>query len=755
MSSRTHRLLGVSLLALAMLTPASLAGQERTVEGRVVSSDGTPIENALVEVVQGSGSWVLSSADGTFRLTRAPGGSFELLVSRTGHLTQRVAVNAGAASTAVTLPIDPVGIPGVEVVGIRSQLVGKTRESVVNLPQSVSVVDHTVFESQASQSLGDVVRNVAGIIQSDGSSAPGGFYSLRGFYSDSNGNFRKNGAQLFKSAELLQPNVERVEVLKGPSSVFFGQLDPGGVVNLVTKRPQPVAHAEVDLRTGSFGLIDGVLDLTGPLGSGNTAYRMIASARRGGEFVTEGDRRRFFAAPSIRFSNPGRWLLDVDVELSQASGLTNPGLKAPDGTFAGMDDLPADLFLGDDDAEYDRTQASVQIAGELDVSSAVQLRSLVSISDYDWSDVLTALRSFEADSRTLNRRAQRTETEQTDLHLDLFGTAGFQTGSARHATTAGVDFQGSSFSRDQFNRDMDPIDIFAPVSNGVPTDLDEVSAGTTETDVVGAYLSHSVEIGAVRLLGGVRRTSFSQESQSGDALEADDWSASAGVVVRVGDATSLFGSFSESFAPTLFTRDGTLFDPSFGTQYEIGAKVGLMGGRVLGTVTLFDLENTGVLSFFLDENSVFQVEQGGTHGSRGVELEVNGRVMDRLYVLASYAYLDGEVREDPAYDEGTPLGGSPEHSGSLWADFQATPRLSIGAGVFHVDERKAFLSSQLFMPAHTLVDASIAYALTSAIDLRLVGRNLGDARHYQGGSGPFGRPGATRSIVLEAKARLR
>jgi iron complex outermembrane receptor protein len=739
---------------LLLLGAAPLAAQSGTVEGRVRSAEGAPVSGAEIITLTRGGATAISGVDGTFRLTLAPG-RHTLVSHRIGYRAARAEVEVqpgGTARVELVVQTEVLVLPALPVLALQSRVAGKTDALVLETPQAISMVGADVIEAQGARDLGDVVRNVPGIILSDAGAGPSRFYSLRGFYSDSDGNFRKNGAQELKSAELLQSNVERVEVLKGPSSVLYGHLDPGGVVNIVTKKPLPVRRAQLDVRTGSFGFLDGNIDVTGPIGSGQLAYRLNAAGTRGGNFVSQVDYDKLFVAPALRWTPGGRARFDLELEASRSKGVTNPGLKAPDGTFDGIDRLDADLFLGEEGARFERDQLAAQLQAEINISTTLQARSTLSYTDYDWRQDEVILLDFATDGRTLGRRLSRTDLGQQNAHGDLFLIGSLRTGRVEHQTTLGGDLQTSSNSRDAGRATLASVNVFAPQQTGVPSTFTPSTSSTTDTDVSGLYLNHRVAIGRLRLTAGVRRTEFTQKSQADEELSASDWTVSAGGLIDMGRDRSLYVSYGESFAPTLFTLDGRLFDPSFGRQWEVGAKAALANGRLLATASVFDLENTGVLSFYLNDQGEFEVEQGGRHGSRGIELEASGRPAESVFVIGSYTHLSAQVREDPAYDEGTPLGGSPKHTASLWAQVQVLARLGVGAGVFHVGERKAYLSSQLFTPGHTLFDASITADVLPQVRVTLLGRNLFDGRHYIAGDGAYGRAGSTRSLQLRLSA---
>ncbi|MDE2662154.1 MAG: TonB-dependent receptor [Gemmatimonadota bacterium] len=739
------------LATLLAIQPLQAAAQQTPqVEGTVTDDQsGAPVVGVEFAVVDHAARAV-TDEQGRFTLVGMTPGRYVLIATRIGYEDARSEVEvptSGAARLDLAMAARAIPLPDVTVNALRAQVSGKTGDVLLDVPQPITIVDAELVKAQGGRTMRDYMRNVAGVVQSSGGSSPSQYFALRGFYSDANGNFRKNGAQILKSAELVQPNVERVEVLKGPVSVLFGHLDPGGVINVVTKKPEHVQRSTLTLRGGSFGHAEGHLDVTGPIGqTGTLAYRLNAAGERGGQFPSAVGYDKLFAAPALRWTPGGRARIDVEVEASRGTGTDYPGLSSPDGTSAGLDRLPSDLFLGESDAAYERDQLSGTVNSEFTIGGATRVGANLAWSNYDWASTSVSLGSFDDDDRTLSRSASRREIEQTDAHADVYLLGRTNLGPTSHQWTLGGDLQASSLATDNFGSAIAPVDVTQPTESGIPT-LPATSGGSSDNTVSGVYFNDRIRIGRLHLSGGIRYTSFRQESDVQE-ISAEDWSGNAGALFSLTEEGSIYASYSQSFAPTLFTRNGQFFDPSYGEQWEAGVKLGLAGGRLLATASVFDLENTGVLSFIQDSEGNWLVEQGGLHGSRGLELELSGQPHATVFVTAAYAYLNGEVRDDPAYAAGTPLGGAPKHSANLWVQVRATERLELGGGINHRSEMKSWLSSRLFMPAYTLLDASAAFDVTPSLQVRVALRNLTDARYYTGSSGIDAWVGTPRSLQM-------
>jgi iron complex outermembrane receptor protein len=641
----------------------------------------------------------------------------------------------------------------ITVIAPASRVGTKAETEILETPQAIVEVPGQVLEEQQVDSLADALRNVSSI-QSTSFGGDYNEFSIRGFSADLDGNFRKNGVETTKFGEILNSNVERVEVLKGPSSVLYGRLDPGGVINVVTKQPQAVFHHNVQLRTGQYDYVEGRFDSTGPLnGSKSLLYRLNASDETSGSYRDLVSSRSLFASPVLTWLPTAQSRLNVEYEHRKDQGINDPGLSSPSRTFDALAGIPVHTFLGEKAAETHFGYDLVQTTYENQLTSNWSLRSVLNRTRYNRDPNYISLGAFRPDGRTINRGINFREQDYTDNYGDVALGATFSTGPVHHRLDFGTDYQWTDLQERRFGGAIAPIDAFNPVQTGGPSNLAVTSLSKQDFKMFGAYLQDQVRFRERLVLQlGARLTDLDQKTHNlltdtRTKLSANEVSPQVGLVYLLRPSLSVYGSYSESFAPTLFTdNQGNPFDPSFGDQYEVGVKSELLQGRLLVTAAWFQLTRTGVVSFFRDSTGTFVSVQGGTHRSRGEELDMVGRIGSRLDVIASYSHLDGYVVKDPAYAPGTPLGGAPRQKGSLWLNYRFESGLGLGAGVFHMDERKAFLSSLAPIPGYTTADAAISYLFQRRIKAQLTVSNLFNEQYFLNGDGVVGLPARPRTF---------
>ncbi len=635
-----------------------------------------------------------------------------------------------------------------------SRVATKAETLILETPQAINVVPEEILELQQIDTLSEGIRNVSSVVQSSRFGGDYDDFSVRGFTSDLDGNFRRNGVEVQKFGELLNSNAERIEVLKGPSSILYGRLDPGGVINVVTKQPQGDFHHNVQARGGDDSYLEGRLDSTGPLTADrNLLYRINASYEESDSYRDVVHSESTFVSPVLAWTPNERTRFSLEGEAKREEGVNDPGLFSPDGTFAGFDLVRRDAFLGEESAFTKRTYGSLQLTVDRQLGSSWIARGVLSSTRYDRNPKYLGLGSLRPDGRTVSRGVNFREQDYRHNFSEVHATGTFATGPLEHRLTIGGDFQVTDLEEKRQAGTVAAIDIFDPVQTGGPTSLVRSARSEQDFEMTGLFLQDQIRVGerlVVQL--GARLTDLQQDNRnlisgSRSRFTADDLSPQAGVVYLLRPTFSVYGSYSESFAPTLFTdNQGNPFDPSFGEQAEVGVKAELLDGRLTATTSLFRLTKTGVVSFFRDASGVFQSEQGGRHRSEGFELDLIGRPARGWNLLGSYAHLEGEVVTDPAYPTGTQLGGAPRHTGSLWASYELDNGLGFSAGAFHVGERKAFLSSPRPMPAYTTADAAVSFRFPRGLRLQATVRNLLDEEYYISGDGLSGLPGPPRTF---------
>jgi iron complex outermembrane receptor protein len=640
----------------------------------------------------------------------------------------------------------------------RTGLATKTDTPLVEVPQSISVVTRDELDMRGVQTVPDAVRYVAGVqTGGTGLDSRSDELAIRGFDSGSfTGNQYFDGLRSQPGGQwtLLQYdayNLERVEVLKGPSAVLFGAVAPGGLINLVTKRPQEEAAGEVGIQYGSHGQWRGTLDTTGPLTADETlSYRLVGMVRDGGSEVDHTDLGRWFVAPSLTWHPSvdttltvlGHYQKDFGGSTFQFLPTYGTGLPNPHGA------LKPNSFLGEPGFNtFDREQWAVGYGLVQQVTDDWQIRqnarftyihSLFEavVSDDLYSpDTLDYFGITEDDPgfyRRLERRAVRGIGTSRAWAVDTQSQWTVTTGAVEHVILAGVDYFRTKWHQTRagayFDSDVAPIppilDIFNPVYAGGIDDSGFESQGNygTRNRQIGLYAQDQIKAGQLRLTIGGRQDWFRTYDDDFDdgtvtktAQKAFTWRAGAAWLLDSGFAP--YASYAQSFEPTSgLDQNGNAFKPTRGVQYEAGVKYDIPGGKGFLTLAVYDLKQKNILTADpacagdpLCDNEV----QIGELRNRGVELEGTLRPVTGLYLTRSVTRMDAKITRDEYGNQGNRVFQVPKWIASLYADYTlqsgALAGLGLGAGVRHTGGLFGDNENRLAVPGYTLVDASLRY----------------------------------------------
>ena len=751
----------LSILVLPFVSTMALAEGGVTLKGQVTDPSGVGVDGVEIAASTTPGGalakGVQTQGGGHYELTELPPGRYVLNASKSGFESQTSEVlnlESGSALTHdVRLELSQIS-DQLTVTGRTSRIVTKVETPILLLPQAVSLVPDWLLEEQQVTHMTEAIRNVSGAVMS--TTWRGGYdnYSLRGFIANQSSNLRRNGVGISKFGQLLDVNTERVEVLKGPSSVLYGTLDPGGIINVVTKRPQPQRGLSVDLRGGSYDHIEGRIDLTGPL-SDRVFYRINGATEDRNSYRDLVSYESTFLSSALQFlvGNSTRW--DVELEYKDEEGTSDSGIVSNTSDFGAFDQLPISTFFGEEDAVFRRQREALFSRFDHQIGSRWLVRGVFNLARYDRNPTDVVLRNLASDGRTLNRRADDRKQDLDWSYGELELSGDFSSGALEHRFSFGVNFD-SSRRDERFSRtNMDPIDIFEPVQTGLPAEIPLLRETELNIDTLGLFIQDQISINdRLTVLLGLRYTTFDQTNNNlttgvRQDFTADEVTPQLGIVFQQKPWLSFYASYSESFAPTLRLDDnGNSFEPSFGEQLEAGVKADLFSGRLSATLALFQLDRANVLSFVPDETGALVPFQGGLWRSEGLELDLSGRLAPSWSVSFSYAYLDARVLEDGVFDTGRILGGAPEHSGSLWLRHEFKNGLALGGGLFYQDETRPFTSSSFFLPSFTTADAMLSYRFSDRFQAQLNVKNIFDERYYTAGSAVSAYPAAPTTAHL-------
>lgn len=606
----------------------------------------------------------------------------------------------------------------------------KTDTPLIETPQSISVISAERLAAQGVSDLGEALRYTAGVNgEQYGVDSRGYGLTIRGFGVSDTGLYR-DGMQLrgtgFSSFLQIDPYAaERIEILRGPASVLYGQNNPGGIVNMVTKRPQDEAKHEVSITGGDPERYQGQFDLTGPVDEGGTLlYRITGLGRDGDTQVDFVDHERYFIAPSVTWQpNDDTTLTFLGHYQRDETGWSMQFLPAS-GTVLNNSNgtIPTNRFVGEPDFDkYNVTQYSAGYQFEHRFGDTWTVRQNLRYNHLD-NEQEGVFGNGLVDDRTLARYGDAGKSSLDSVSIDNQLQAKFDTGPLSHTTLFGVDFQHYDYSDVGTSYLVSDIDVFDP-DYGSTITKDEVYQDTDITQrQIGLYLQDQVKIDKNwNFVFGGRydwaKTHSDDNLDGPDSTQKDSaFTGRLGFVYVADNGLAPYISYSESFVPLIGTNaDGSLFKPETGRQYEVGIKYQPEGWDSFITVAAFDLRRQNVLTPDPADPANSQVQTGEIM-SRGIEVEGVASFDFGLDLIGAYTFLDAEIiKSNVDGEEGERPGAVPEHMASLWADYTIPSGnfagLGLGTGVRYIGSTYAAAPNTLRVPGVTLADATLHYEI--------------------------------------------
>jgi len=676
---------------------------------------------------------------------------------------------AGQTST-----VDESALEVVEVRGQRTDYDVRTAASgtrfevdLIDVPVSVQVVPRSLFEDQGAIQIGEALRNVSGVTVGDTSGNRVEKFTVRGFEND-----RRIAVDGFlpptafgNVGYLDLATVEQIEVLKGPASVLYGQANPGGFINLVSKRPQDVASYNATLAGGSYGFFRTEVDINQPLTSDNRFTSRFVFAYQNADSFRDlfRDTERTVVAPSVSWQINPRSSLDLQIEYFDRSGPSDFGLLPLDGR---ADALDSEWYEGEAFSRVDSELLQGRLTYRYTFANDWTFQSALRASTAESNRFSADARGIQADGRTVRRRARLFPQNVDDVTSQNTLTGSFQTGSVTHEFLVGVDLSSSDYDASDQRASLASIDAFEPVYGAEPGPLDNPRFTTRSVDFAALYFQDLISFGDhwKVLLGGrfddVEQRETRNANVTNDVTDRE-FSPRAGVVYKPTPDVSFYASYTESFfpPPALFNPDSLAddapFEPENGVQYEIGVKTAFLDERFFATLAAFNLTRENVLTAdpFDPDLSV----QTGEQRSRGVELDVRGAVLPNLDIVATYTYLDAEITEDNQFAVGNRLPNTSRHSGSLWAIYQfergALSGLEIGAGAYGQSSRQGNLANSYTADGFVRFDAYASYPITRHVAASINIKNLFDEDYIAAALGNTINPGEPLTVLARLDLR--
>lgn len=608
----------------------------------------------------------------------------------------------------------------------------KTDTPLKKTPQSVSVVPAQQIEDQDAKSVAQALRYSAGVsTEYRGASNLHDEMFVRGFSYVP----RFVNGLLYGDNSLgqIDPSLlERVELLRGPSSILYGQANPGGIVNLVTKRPTEEALHEVEAGFGTDNRAWVGFDFSDALpGSDDLRYRIVGTASRADTQENYLETERYSIAPSVTWSPDAQTSLTVEAfyqndpeagfrNFMEAAGLISP-ITIANGYPEDLGYIPDDFLVSDPDyQESTRKQAYIGYAFEHEFDNNVTFRQNARYGMIDQTYNTLAWGSLQADGKTISRSASDQTQLQHQFVIDNQAQAIVDTGPLQHTLLAGLDYRYTTTDNLIGRGTANSIDWTNPTyGNVVVTGYSISTDATTEASQLGLYLQDQIEVGRLNVMAGIRYdwadTEVDDQTASNADAAFDDraFTWRLGAIYDIGWGVSPYASYTTSFEPvTQAPASGqAAFDPTTAQQFEVGVKYAPEGANWQVTASYYDLTQQNVLTRELWTDPYRQI---GEIASKGIELEARAEITDNLSLVASYSHINQEVTETLVTTE---LGKSPARvpidQASLWAKYEfldgPLDGLGVGAGVRYLGKSWGNAANTFEVDPVTLFDASISY----------------------------------------------
>ena len=664
---------------------------------------------------------------------------------------------------------------------------------ILQTPGSIQVVPRQLMDDQQAISVTDaLVGNVSSVEPSSDAFYEG--FTIRGF---DNASIFRNDLHIPNLVHLETANLQSIEVLKGPAAMLFGRLEPGGIVNLVVKRPLETPYYSIQEQAGSWGLTRTTVDATGPLSEDKTwLYRInldFTHADSFRNFVTTQDA---FVAPTITYHPIEQFRLNLDLEYQNRIFVADADNAIPAVGYRPAN-IPISRYLQDPAVTAvnpSRLQSGlIGYDWTFDITKDWSITNRLAYNDVLYAQRVTDYNSVDEISGLITRGLWDVNTHRTYLssNLDLKGK--FETGPLHHDVLVGTDYYTETdhdFGVSSYfpgSPDIPSINMYFPTYS--LTGYAKPSVNNTyfpaQQTWKGVYAQDMISLADDRLHllvggrydwadygGGSGTNSFAEalgpynpDTGLGYQNAVDKaFSPRVGAVVQPTPWLSFYGDYSKSFGSTngLAAPGQPLFAPQVGTQWEGGAKAELLDKRLTLTVAFYDIVKSNIVQTV--PGTQFS-EPAGTVESKGAEFDIAGRIDENWSLIGSYSYDEARFITDLNGNQGNRLQDVPLNAGALWVKYDALgdfKGLSLGAGFKVVGERQGDNANDFQLPGYTVANAMIMYRFAPGalpwvknLTAQLNVNNLFDTTYYTTSYDRYSiQPGAPRTILALLRAEF-
>ncbi|USD40276.1 TonB-dependent siderophore receptor [Vibrio sp. SCSIO 43135] len=648
----------------------------------------------------------------------------------------------------------------------------KTSLEPEETPQAINVIESETLEARGVKSLNQALRYTPGVVTEQKGSSVTMYdtFNIRGF--DVSQSYYDGLVLQSLAGWNLQPQIDpialqQVEIFKGPTSVLYGAMPPGGMVNMIAKSPQQEANTDIGVATGSRNLMEASIDSTGQIGNSDLNYRFIALARKQDGQVDHTEEERYVIAPSIDWNISEKTLLNLNIYYQNDPAMGMNSSMPASGMFV---DNPngstnPNTFVGD--KNWSTFEREVFLAGykfehQFNSNWSFLQNFRYMKADLYQENTYHTADQFDPATGNLDRTIYDTTEKSEGIVIDNQLSAKVMTGDVEHNILFGLDYQkldgNSLYNEYGSTSQFGTFNLFDP--NNDMIDRSQLSKTSEYEDKVkveqlGMYFQDQLRWDRWVLIAGGRYDQFKSSSDyTGQYQYGPDWypyenyteadqnqfSYRVGGLYEFENGVAPFISYATSFEPTVST-EGQNYKPEMGEQVEVGVKYMAPDMSKSGSISLFNIVKSDAL--MADPLDPWGAKlQVGELTSRGLEAQGTWFITDALDIAANYTYLDVEVTQDSENGlEGTTPIYIPEHAANLWANYfvydGALAGTRASAGVRYVGEMQMdATNTQGMVPSYTTVDLSLGYDMSylssslSGASANLIVNNLFNEESY-------------------------
>ncbi len=655
---------------------------------------------------------------------------------------------------------------GLEVI---TRLPLKTRDQI----QSISVVSHKVIEDLGGLTVTDVVKNIPGVTQFGSYGGVKESMSIRGYRGVP---VLKNGVMMdsdFRTGSMMtdMQGVESIQVIKGSAAVTQGIGDglgsPGGVINIVTKTPRFIDQTTVGFRYGSWDFYRPTLDFQKVLDKNKQfAVRLNAAYQNNNSFRKHVSTDRIYVNPSVAFRPDQQ--TDIVVEMDYMKNNTTPDrgtVNLAAGDTNALYEMPKGKFLGfaTDNAEITTYNFSTTAVRRL--NDKFKIRAAYINSSYENTLIGASIGAGSAATGYAERARTLAKSDREDknqvLQFDFIGQE-VQTGFLKHTFQLGFDWKQTQVSTISYEaKNVDNINVLQEISNVLPENIDGTQFALAAKNPFVNTLAPTFGLMAqdvitfnkyVKAHLGIRYSHLNGNSEG----KSEAWNPSLGLMISPVENVNVFGSYTTTTSLRSANNplmDGGTVGPSTSTQWETGVKSDWFDQKLRFNITLFDIlaDNLSYSVLNSQGNATGFFGLAGELRRKGAEVELIGRILPNLQVMAGWAYIDAQYHDSPAFVEGSAPLNTPKNTANAWINYKFSEGIlngfDLGAGVYYVGERpvddftkKTFNNGHelavkpgvqpFMMQEYTTVDAQAGYTFSSGLGVRVFLNNIFDSVGY-------------------------